>query len=218
LIATQFTSDTEDLYAADLEPPSTRMRKVSTFLQKTLELLADSLDAPAVTAGNSSGLATPAHMRRAIDTSVLALAFEHSLALYGFRLTRRVVTAACRIIGSFQRGAVLDRLTEGERAVVLRGLEPLITARFDELHPEGEGQYEILIRPAKASGIERSKLTRLQERAVDPVSVDGRKRLLRAIWASNDVSLAMPTYHYTGFLLPNERYLITGSRRIQPTG
>ncbi|KAI0330904.1 hypothetical protein GY45DRAFT_1323035 [Cubamyces sp. BRFM 1775] len=141
--------------SADLVPPRGRERRLSAFLLKSLETLADQLDE----GDEGKYKATAETLRFALDLAANALFFEASLLLNGTQSNRRVVQAACKIISLIGPRLTSTRWEIQERRLLLGALDPFVFDGEEDqyLHPG----WEALVPPGESTGIRTPVLRRL---------------------------------------------------------
>jgi ataxia telangiectasia mutated family protein len=169
--------------SADFALPTAREAHVSTFLQRSLEMLTAEWDG----IKEADTKTTAEKVRRSIDFVVLSLSLQASLLLNGTRSNRRVVQAALKLLALLRPSLHLKRWSPKERATVILGLEPLVGS--DALTNEDE-RWEVMLEPRKGSGIKMRTLAGLINRR------DGRAHNLRVwrmeaqklLWENSDVS------------------------------
>jgi len=137
----------------DLVQPRGRERRISTYLLKSLEVLTSEFEA----IKEANGHPTAEKARKALDLAVIALSFESLLVLNGTRTTRRVIQGACKL-AAFVTALLPDpRWTLEEKALILLGLEPLIT----QTEERDEVGWEAILPPDSWTGIRTQTLKRL---------------------------------------------------------
>jgi serine-protein kinase ATM len=176
----------------DLAVPTSRERKLSTFLLRSLESMSSNLnDAP--TSGGRIVQPSAVEARRALDLAVISLMYESALVLNGTRSNRRVVQAACKLVTPTILHLTSSYWEVDEKALVLLGLEPLIALGVEN---DGKVCWEAMPPPGTGTGIRREILhkmfrgMRLSETLVTNVHHD----MQRIIWQSADVSLFLVLY------------------------
>ena len=169
----------------DLTQSTGRERRISSYLLKSLENLADEWES------SESGQITAERARKGLDFAVLALYFESVLQLNGTRPTRRNIQAACRLIGLVTPLLREKTWTPEERRLLLLGLETLIVAD-DEMPSEDWG--EAMVAPTDYTGIRRQVLGSLKSSKTGTCGViqAERRAIQKAIFQSADVSI-LPT-------------------------
>ena len=164
--------------------PQSRERRVSSFLLKTLDGLAEDWVEPQGPFGHT----TAESVRAILDFAIATLCFEGALLVNGTQANRRTVQAACRIL-KLAAPRMLDvNWTATERTILLDAFGPLIadSAREPDVPP-----WVMLLPPGEDSGIRREILHSLnadlprENREVEKA----RRRLQRAVLQSSDVSL-----------------------------
>jgi serine-protein kinase ATM len=165
--------------AQQLIEPRIRERKVSTFLLKSLEALLSDWE------GNTSHT-TAEKARLCLDVAITALSFESSLILNGTQANRRVVQCACKLISIVTALTADPRWTAGEKALILLGLDPLITTGNEDNSGDG---WDGMLPPDVGSGIKTHTLKRLtfNQDNKDATLAAMRMNFLRIIWQNTDV-------------------------------
>ncbi|KAF8578220.1 hypothetical protein K439DRAFT_1395785 [Ramaria rubella] len=167
-----------------LGAPNPRETKVSALLLKSLELLCgewrDAAEAPMD--------ATPEKIRRSFDAAVIALCFQASLVCNGTQSNRRVIQIACKLVTRIQPYVGLPKWKPIERAMILMGLDPLIS----DGHPRHEDDpWDLLLGPVKGSGVGRITLVQLSvDFATNSLPLSSRRELQSVLWKSVDVQEA----------------------------
>lgn len=159
--------------------PRGRARKVSTFLLKSLEaLLCDWED--------NTAHATAEKARLSLDVAITALSFESALILNGTQANRRVVQCACKLVNIVTALLADPRWTAGEKALILLGLDPLISTG-NEING-GDG-WDAMLPPDVGSGIKAHTLKCLTSNREnkDAILTAMRMDFLRIIWQNADV-------------------------------
>ncbi|PIL25206.1 hypothetical protein GSI_13095 [Ganoderma sinense ZZ0214-1] len=167
--------------SADLTPPRGRERRISAFLLKSLEELTVTVSQR----GPGYGFPTAERVRSSLDLAVTAFCFEASLVMNGTQSNRRVLQAACKLIGSIVPLLTDTRWKAEERRLILDALDPL--ARADE---EGvqELEWEALVPPGERTGIRTQVLRKLLSTArTKPSETAHRRDLQRFVFRSADV-------------------------------
>ncbi|THH15268.1 hypothetical protein EW146_g5182 [Bondarzewia mesenterica] len=166
---------------ADFAQPGDRERKVSAALLKFLESLISDWESMPDAGAHASADKT----RRFLDCAVMALAFESILAFNGIRSNRRVLRVSCKLIAHVTPLLTSQRWSLDEKALVLLGFEPLISAGEDREDPPWEG----LLSPDQGTGIRKEVLRSLiSSTAVKRRQMlASRRELQRIIWQSSDV-------------------------------
>jgi serine-protein kinase ATM len=147
----------EDSLANNLEKPTSRAVKFSTFLEKSLKNLQQEWEAMK----DLHSSATPEKIRRTIDAIVLALSFQMTLLLNGFRDTRRVLESACKLIEVIRPTLAWKRWTPEQRSLILTALVPI--TRGHDPFPDPL-QWEPLAEPDHSSGIHRKILISMRSK------------------------------------------------------
>jgi len=173
----------------DLTQSTGRQRRISTYLLKSLEALADGWEN-----SENGGQITAERARKCLDFAVLALYFESVLQLNGTRSTRRIIQAACRLI-SLLTPLLSDKTwSSEERRLLLLGLETLIAV--DEDIPS-EDWEDAIVAPTDHTGIRRKVLGSLKSGKTtrrDAIQAE-RRAVQKAIFQSSDVSYCPTPYH-----------------------
>lgn len=89
------SSRAEDVDTTDLSPPRGRERRLSAFFLKSLE----AMSSPLPPGEERHSKPTVETLRSSLDFAVSALFFEASLLMNGTQPNRRVIQAACKLIG-----------------------------------------------------------------------------------------------------------------------
>lgn len=167
----------------ELAQPSSRERKVSAFLLKTLDALTAFWESREETSSPQAET-----VRRSIDLAVLGIAFESSLVVNGIRSNRRVLLAGCKLIEMVSPLLRALVWSPEETVFILLGFAPLTAERFEE--PLGSG-WTALIEPGKLTGVRRNVLSpdTLPQGPSEDEDKTARQRLQKAIWQSSDVSI-----------------------------
>ena len=167
----------------DLTQSTSRERRVSSFLLKSLESLADEWENT-----ENGGHITAECARKGLDFAVLTLYFESVLQLNGTRSNRRTIQAACRVIGLVTPLLREKTWTSEERRLLLLGLETLIAV--DEGAPS-EDWEEAMVAPTDHTGIRRQILGSLKSgKTTDRDAIQAeRQAVQKAIFQSSDVSV-----------------------------
>ena len=166
----------------DLTQSTGRERRISTYLLKSLEALADGWDN-----SENGGQMTAERARKCLDFAVLALYFESVLQLNGTRSTRRIIQAACRLIGLLTPLLSEKTWSSEERRLLLLGLETLIAV--DE-EVSSEDWEEAVVAPTDHTGIRRKVLGSLKSGKTtrrDSIQAE-RRAVQKVIFQSSDVS------------------------------
>ena len=173
----------------DLAQSTGRERRISSYLLKSLDALADELEN-----SDNGGQITAERARKGLDFAVLALYFESVLQLNGTRSNRRTIQAACRLIGVLTPLLSEKTWTSEERRLLLLGLETLIAV--DEDAPS-EDWEEAIVAPTDYTGIRRQVLGSLKSGKTtrrDAIETE-RRAVQKAIFQSSDVSLSPALHH-----------------------
>ncbi|KAI0369207.1 hypothetical protein BV20DRAFT_946724 [Pilatotrama ljubarskyi] len=141
---------------ADLSPPRGRERRLSAFLLKSLEATYGQLP----TAEAAQSRPTVEALRFSLDLAVTALFFEGSLLMNGTQSNRRVIQAACRLIGHVSPWLTDKRWEAFERRLLLGALDPLTLADGEDDDHTGSS-WEGLVRPGNRTGIRTEVLRKL---------------------------------------------------------
>ena len=171
----------------DLNQSTSRERRISSYLLKSLDALADEWEN-----NENGGQITAERARKGLDFAVLALYFESVLQLNGTRSNRRTIQAACRLIGILTPLLSEMTWTSEERRLLLLGLETLIAV--DE-ETSSEDWEEAIVAPTDHTGIRRQVLGSLMSGKTtkrDAVEAE-RRAVQKVIFQSSDVS-SFPTY------------------------
>ena len=170
-------------------------RKLSTFLA----LSSDSLTAE-WTDVDLEAAVTPEKIRRSTDLVVLVLAFEAVLELNGVSPERKAIKAACALLAAIAPSFALDRLSAAELAVMVQGLEPLVTG-LDGSPPRTPAGSCALVSPGVMTGIRRDMLPARKGRH-HPSRERERSDLLailHIIWRSSDVGPCQSAWSHLRF-------------------
>lgn len=166
----------------DLTQSTGRERRISSYLLKSLESLADEWEN-----SENGGQITAERARKGLDFAVLALYFESVLQLNGTRSTRRTIQAACQLIGLLTPLLSEKTWSSEERRLLLLGLETLIAV--DEGVPS-EDWEEAIVAPTDYTGIRRQVLGSLKSGKTtsrDAIQAE-RRAVQKVIFQSSDVS------------------------------
>ena len=171
----------------DLTQSTSRERRISSFLLKSLESLAEEWEN-----NDNGGQITVERARKGLDFAVLTLYFESVLQLNGTRSNRRTIQAACRFIGLVAPLLREKTWSSEERRLLLLGLETLIAV--DEEEPS-EDWEEAIVAPTDYTGIRRQVLDSLKSgRATTRDAIQAERRAVqKTIFLSPDVRVASAT-------------------------
>jgi len=169
---------------ADPSQPRGRERRVSAFMLKSLETL--TADWESIKEAKIHPSAETA--RRSLDAAIIALSFESLLVLNGIKATRRVVQCACKLIALVVPLLTDPRWTAEEKALVLLGLEPLISNGDAD---RDEDKWDAMILPDTGTGIKKQTLHALLSDVTARTSAaqTSRRDFQRIIWQNADVYL-----------------------------
>ena len=173
----------------DLTQSTGRERRISSYLLKSLEALAEEWEN-----NENAGQITAERARRGLDFAVLALYFESVLQLNGTRSTRRTIQAACRLIGLLTPLLSEKTWSPEECRLLLLGLETLIAV--DEEAPS-EHWEEAIVAPTDYTGIRRQILGSLKSGKTtrrDAIQAE-RRAVQKVIFQSSDVSYSSTPCH-----------------------
>ena len=173
----------------DLTQSTSRERRISSYLLKSLETLVDEWEN-----SENAGQITVERARRGLDFAVLALYFESVLQLNGTRSTRRTIQAACRLIGLLTPLLSEKTWSPEDRRLLLLGLETLIAV--DE-EPPSEDWEEAIVAPTDYTGIRRQVLGSLKSGKTtkhDEIQAE-RRAVQKVIFQSSDVSRSFIPCH-----------------------
>lgn len=168
----------------DLTQSTSRERRISYFLLKSLESLADEWENT-----DNAGQITAERARKGLDFAVLTLYFESVLQLNGTRSNRRTIQAACRFIGLVAPLLRERAWSSEERRLLLLGLETLITVD-EEVSLEDWG--EAIMAPTDYTGIRRQVLGSLKSgkaTKLDAIQAE-RRAVQKTIFMSSDVRVS----------------------------
>ena len=174
--------------SADLAPPRGRERRVSTFLQRSLEVFISGFDA----IKHANGHSTAERVRQALDLAVTALLFESLLVLNGTLSTRRVIQCACKLVTLAISLLTNSMWTTEEKALILLGLEPLI---FQGNEGRDDDSWVAMLSPDADAGVRSQTLRKLVSNGTNERSHQQfmRRDLQRILFLSPDVSGVSPT-------------------------
>lgn len=174
----------------DLVPPRVRERRVSGFMLKSLETLVVEWEAIYDTNTHPSS----EKARRSLDIVVIALSFESSLVLNGTKTTRRVVQSACKLMGLVTPLLTNLRWSSEERALIVLGLEPLISSGEPAVD---DGGWEAMVPPDEGTGIKKQTLDALVSNAHSETSQRQaiRRDFQRIVWQNADVNDQLSQNH-----------------------
>lgn len=173
----------------DLTQSTSRERRISFFLLKSLESLAEEWEN-----SDNGGQITAEHARKGLDFAVLTLYFESVLQLNGTRSNRRTIQAACRFVGLVTPLLKEKAWSSEDRRLLLLGLETLIAV--DEEAPS-EDWEEAILAPTDYTGIRRQVLGSLKSGKTtnrDATQAE-RRAVQKAIFLSSDVRVTSATCH-----------------------
>ena len=168
----------------DLTQSTGRERRISSYLLKSLEALADEWEN-----NENGGQITAERARRGLDFAVLTLYFESALQLNGTRSNRRTIQAACRLIGLLTPLLSQKAWSSEERRLLLLGLETLIAVDEEAPSEDWEGA---IVAPTDYTGIRRQVLGSLKSgkpTGRDEIQAE-RRAVQKVIFQSSDVSLS----------------------------
>ncbi|KAI0717973.1 hypothetical protein C8T65DRAFT_737500 [Cerioporus squamosus] len=168
--------------STDLAPPRGRERRLSAFLLKSLEEASLTL----VSRDLGYGSPTAERIRSSTDLVVSALLFEGSLLMNGTQSNRRVLQAACKLLGSITPFFTDRRWSLDERRLMLDALDPLIRAEDSRV---GAVEWQTLVPPNERTGIKSQVLRELLSSStrMDRSYVSLRRDLQRFVFRSADV-------------------------------
>lgn len=176
------TVKNQPLISTSLMAPNSRDIKVSALLLRSLESLCDEWK----DLEDEVKAATPEKVRRAFDAAVIALFFEASLVRNGTQSNRRVIQTACKLVTSITPCLRLAKWKPNELALILLGLEPLIS---DGGSRREDDPWDLILGPVKGSGVRRTTLVKLSS-DIDlnkPDILSTRRELQSVVWKSTDV-------------------------------
>ncbi|EJF64038.1 hypothetical protein DICSQDRAFT_178565 [Dichomitus squalens LYAD-421 SS1] len=166
--------------STDLTPPRGRERRISAFLLKSLEELATTVGPN----GTSNGFPTAERVRSSLDLAVTALCFEASLLMNGTQSNRRILQAACKLLGSVVPLLTDSKWKAEERRLILHALDPLTRADNDA----EDAEWVTLVPPGERTGIRTQVLRKLLSTATTSESITAHQRdLQRFVFRSADV-------------------------------
>ncbi|CDO73330.1 hypothetical protein BN946_scf185008.g93 [Trametes cinnabarina] len=176
----------QPLETIDLVPPHGRERRLSAFLLKSLETTCE------VFARHGEGQSRlPAEtVRHVLDLAIIAISFESALVMNGTQSNRRVIQAACRIIGLIRPMITgKDRWDVEERRLILGALDPLVIAEEDNEDVWNNVGWEALVPPGERTGIRTDVLLQLlaSSSATNGSASRLRRDLQRCVFRSTDV-------------------------------
>lgn len=164
--------------ANQLIQPRGRERKISVFFLKSLEALVSDWE-------DTTSHTTAEKARLSLDVAITALSFESSLVLNGIQADRRVVQHACKLINNMTALLINPRWTAGEKALILLGLDPLISTGNEDY---SEDRWDAMLLPDVGSGIKAQTLKHLTSHRENKDSLGTvRMDFLRVIWQNADV-------------------------------
>ncbi|KAL7280718.1 hypothetical protein ACG7TL_005660 [Trametes sanguinea] len=184
------TSLPQPAEANDLVAPRGRERRLSAFLLKSLEATYESMSQPQE--GLGLNRLTAETVRHVLDLAVVALFFEASLFMNGTQSNRRVIQAACRLLGLVFPTVLDGRWEVQERRLILGALDPLMIADDDVWSKVG---WEAFVQPGERTGIRTDILRMLlspSRRSRDSTS-GIRRDLQRCVFHSVDVQDSFTT-------------------------
>ncbi|KAF5383511.1 hypothetical protein D9615_003617 [Tricholomella constricta] len=165
-----------------LVQPRGRERRITAFLLKSLERLLFDWE-------KNTGHSTAETARQSLDMAVTALSFESVLVLNGTQSDRRLIQAACKLVG-IVTGLLTDvRWTPAEKAFISLGLDPLT---FLGIHSVDEQPWSAMLPPDVGSGIKAQTLSRLLSCEIDEDGrlLASRMNFLKIVWQNPDVQSA----------------------------
>lgn len=169
--------------SADLAPPRGRERRLSTFLLKSLEESLMTIESRET----GYGFPTAERIRSSIDLAVVAMTFEASLLMNGTQSNRRVLQAACKLLGAITPLLMDVRWKSDERRLMLDSLDPLI--RTDDDDNDDNAGWETLVPPSERTGIRVQALRKLLSASHTDLSPTVlRRELQKFVFRSADVS------------------------------
>ncbi|KAI0766627.1 hypothetical protein BD413DRAFT_717411, partial [Trametes elegans] len=139
--------------SADFAPPRGRERRVSSFLLRIIEQTCEMLRTDVPKLGH-----TTETLRCSLDIAVVALLFEASRLTVSIQSNRKVIQAACKLVGLVSPQLADDKRPAPELRLLLGALDPVILADTDD--PDNVG-WEALVPPGERSGIKTQVLHRL---------------------------------------------------------
>ncbi|KZS90750.1 hypothetical protein SISNIDRAFT_518835 [Sistotremastrum niveocremeum HHB9708] len=157
--------------------PSGRERRVSAFLQKSLDLLITGWE-------SGKDIVASAHylrVCRTLDFAILSIMHNGALSLNGLKPNAAVIQSACKAISLMVPCIAIKRWTTEERAMVLSSLYPLIA--YDE--DIRDDQWTAMILPRKETGIQHRILFDMIKPPSQTTNVT--RLLLEAVWKLPDV-------------------------------
>ena len=168
--------------STDLATPRGRERRISAFLLKSLE------EASSILASRDAGYGSPTaeRVRSSLDLVASTLLFEGSLLMNGTQSNRRVLQAACKLLGAVNPMLTDVRWSPDERRLILDGLDPLIRAE----EPNSQfAEWHTLVPPSERTGIKSQVLKELLSSSTrsDLSGVSFRRDLQRFVFRSADV-------------------------------
>ena len=178
-------SSTETRSSPDEDsPPRPNDTKVSSWLLQTLETLAAEWSSESEPSSTSH-----TKLRSSIDMVVLALCFQVALKINGIRFNTRVLKAACQLVVVLTPLFELRKWTQPQRAIVLLGLEPLVSlgrvSVVDEL-------WQVMLAAGENSGISRGVLlAAIGGGQSTQALVEARRREAQTVLWATDVSFAI---------------------------
>jgi ataxia telangiectasia mutated family protein len=189
----------------DLTQSTGRERRISSYLLKSLEALADEWEN-----NENGGQITAERARKGLDFAVLTLYFESVLQLNGTRSNRRTIQAACRLIGLLAPLLNEKTWSSEERRLLLVGLETLIAVGEDGPSEDWE---EAIVAPTYYTGIRRQVLgsLKLDKATRRDANRAERRAVQKVIFQSSDVSLSPAPHH--SILIGDSK----GSRHFRPS-
>ncbi|KAI6041258.1 hypothetical protein EDC04DRAFT_2670018 [Pisolithus marmoratus] len=171
-----------------LVSPRGRERRVSAFLQKSLESLVVEWEAAKA---NNSTHPTAEEVRQSLDISIIALIFESLQASNGMRSNRRVIQSAVKVVALLSPLLTDSRWTAEERLLILKAFDPLV---LDGDPGNDDEEWEAMVVPGVDSGIRSHVLNSLKTRlSHDVQSHVQRRNLQRMIWGNADIQDGLAT-------------------------
>lgn len=138
------SSSSRDVQLSDLEEPTARERRTSSFLLRSLEAALQEWENLAETKSPPTSF----WLRRSIDLAVIALTFEASLAINGKISNRGALQSTAKLLSSLAPSLCERRWSLAERSFILLGLEPLVSVSCTT-----NEQLQILLPPGPHTGI-----------------------------------------------------------------
>ncbi|KAL0064377.1 Serine/threonine-protein kinase tel1 [Marasmius tenuissimus] len=164
---------------ADVIEPRAREKRISSFFLKTLESLTSHWH-PA----DQDNPPRAEWVKQVLDIVVISLAFEAVLYLNGVRWDRRLIHAACRLIGLVAPVLESDKWTLDEKCSVLHALEPLVSTGMKD---DNEPPWVAMLTARASTGVRYEVLRTLIPETTTETTLHSTTRHLRLLWSNFEV-------------------------------